>query len=152
MRGVTLRWPEHWAWWDSIVALIMLFVVPGILGLVTGLLKSSRIPGYMLGLLDLPSPYLPDTGWACAFYRREACLVGVICADGRRIFGVLNTCSLASARSKEQDLFLEQTFICNDDDGTMTLDMESRGMWIPGREIRRLELFRIPNHEQNTEQ
>jgi hypothetical protein len=131
---------HDWAFKNPLGTISALTFFAIVLGFVTGTAKRSDRIKKLFNRLGYAPPYSPETGWDRAFDRESPCQVAVTCEDDSVIHGYFYADSIASTAGDERDIYLQQTLFFNDD-GLLEPDDESEGIWIPAREIKRIELF-----------
>lgn len=91
--------------------MVITFISPTVLGIATGYSQRSgwwrRLLVEKIGL-NIPHPV--DTAWEYIFGRGESLWTTVTLTDGSVVEGIFGADSLASSRSGEHDLYLEQYF------------------------------------------
>jgi len=125
-------------------------IVPVLAG--WGLARSVRRAGLEDRLGIRP---LHPRAWDELFSRGEAAYVIVTLKNGGKIAGYYGPRSFASSYPNPEDLYLEAVVPLDDDDNfTGTSDEHTAGVWIPGAEVRTLELFAPleEGHEREEEQ
>lgn len=119
------------------LVLIFLFIIVP-LAVPMGYLKTNtKIRTYVY---DVDSPSIRP--WDCVFKELEPCYVRVYLKDGSIIGGKYSTKSFASAYPYEEQLYLEETWILNDNGEFQAALPGSRGMIILHDEMSSVEFLR----------
>ncbi|MDB4973399.1 MAG: hypothetical protein JWN48_1740 [Myxococcaceae bacterium] len=126
----------------------VLLLAPALLGVVVGaVFRRWPVTAQLLGL----RPTLPRA-WDHTFRGREVAFVRITLCNGGYVAGIWGAGSLASPYPEPEDLFLEVQWTV-DERGVIGLPIPgSAGVWIPGREVRVLELLTPQLEEPDEDQ
>jgi hypothetical protein len=123
----------HPMWYAAFYAFVLLFAPLGWTSVFVWLRKTQFFQGSM------PHPTLKP--WDFVFSQRRSFWVIVTLKDGTRIGGLYGDQSFASSLPAREQLYLEQTWVINDDGGFERARHESAGILILADEITTVELF-----------
>lgn len=139
-------------WLRVLLWATLLAVLPAVLGLISGIGTQKGWWRKTLGKfgLSVVSPY--PTGWDWIFSRlRNPVYLLVTLDDKSVVSGYFGLDSLASSDPAERDIFIEEIYDI-DASGRWQRRPEKQGIWISGKSIRHVEIWRAPTSEAADEQ
>lgn len=117
---------------------VVIFVIPGLLGLLLGLNIRKGWTKKVLARLGINTVHPVDSAWDYRFGGCEDCWILAVLKDGTRFAGYLGPQSFASSDKGERDLYIERVYEIGDDNSWSPRD---NSVWIAQGEIRTLEFW-----------
>jgi len=94
-----------------LLVVCFLFVSPGLLGLLSGLLHQKAVMSSFLNRLGFLTLSPVPTAWDYRFSQLRPSLVIVTLRDGRLIYGLFGYASFAGGSDSAHDLYLERIYV-----------------------------------------
>lgn len=123
----------------------VLFIAPV---LWTYLLKKLRTTQFFQGALPHPT----EKPWDYVFSQRKPYWVIVSLKDGGQIAGRYDSRSFASSAPASEQLYLEETWVLNEDGGFERSRTNSAGILILASDIVKIEFFNLTQGDPNAKQ
>jgi len=124
--------------WQGIIWLLILFVAPIAVALVSAYLSQKRATRWLASKLGLRSISPIPTGWDWIFGLEDPLFVLVTLKDGTKLVGFFGEDSMASSEPGQRDLYLEKAFTIPEE-GPWVEVAGSRGIYIDGSQIAFIE-------------
>lgn len=130
--------PDSSPWWSVPGWFLLLFVSPGVFGLLLGLNVRKGWTRRFLAKFRINTVHPMDTAWDFRFAGCDECWVMVVLKDDTKWRGRLGPNSFASTETAERDLYIERVYEA--DHYGRWIARES-GVWIAHGEIRTIEFW-----------
>ena len=127
---------EFLYWLLFVTATILVAVV---IGVIVSFIKQKNIIIRFLAKFNISSFPSTPTAWDYVFSKQESYFVIVTLNNGERVRGWYSNNSFASSDQDNKDLFIEKAFFY-EKNGKWIEDKESSGLYIPGNQIKLIEL------------
>jgi hypothetical protein len=128
----------------SINAALILFIIPVLIGTTISYCEDRMIAQRLFSIIKLSQLHQSPSAWETRFKSlssKNYAYVLVTFKDGKQVFGYHGDASIASSDSKERDIYLQRTYVRNEQ-GTFASSDDNGGIWIKGDEIRSIEFTR----------
>lgn len=120
----------------------VVFVSPITLGFAWHLLRRRAV-------LQRFFPHPTERPWDYVFRQGKPYWMIITLKDGKKVGGRFDACSFASSAPAPEQLYLEQSWVINADEGFERPKVNSAGMLISASEITMLELVTIEDGEED---
>lgn len=99
--------------------------------------------------LQRSMPHPTGKPWDFVFRKREPYWVIATLIDGRQVAGLYSSKSFASSSPALEQIYLQETWVLNEDGGLERPRFESAGIIILAKEIATIELFHVRDQEDS---
>ena len=124
-----------------LVLIIFTIIAATLLALLIGVVKQKQLLRKVLFYCNIYCPHSIPNSWDYAFGKAESSWVIVTLADDSVIYGEYSTKSFASSDPDERDLFLEKTYI-SDENGIWIEADRNEGIYIQKDQIKTIEFLK----------
>ena len=126
--------------WYGVFYLFVLFIAPVAWALIWKYLRTSNF-------LQKHIPHPTSKPWDYVFSQRQPYWIKVTLTNGTKVGGKFAGKSFASSTPSEEQIYLEETWILNDQGGFEKVKNRSAGIIIMSKEISYLELINYEGEE-----
>lgn len=124
-----------------IVLIGFTIIAATVFAVLVGVVKQKQLVRKVLSILKIYCPHSIPNSWDYAFTRSNGSWVIVTLVDDSVIYGEYSTKSFASSDPEERDLFIEKTYVPNEN-GEWIEAEKNEGIYIQKDQIKTIEFLR----------